>query len=122
MSIGDDIIIRLIRSEIKENDDVIKIRRRLHHHQSFLLRYTDGLVINKVWINDKTIIELMKYLENLFLCLSYDNDPFIKLQISIASYPIIFIKIDEEFKEDLKYSLLGIIYDELIKPAAYFTR
>lgn len=122
MVISDDIVIRLIRSDDSQEDDLIKIRRRLVNQPSFLVRYTDGKIKNRVWVSDKTINELMSYLQNLFLCLSYDVDPFHKLQVSIATFPIIFIKIDEDFNEEIRFSLLEVIHNELIKPAAYFTR
>lgn len=118
---SDDIVIRLIRSDDSEEDDMIKIRRRLVNQPSFLVRYTDGKIKNRVWVSDKTINELMSYLQNLFLCLSYDVDPFQKLQISIATYPIIFIKINDEFNEEIRFSLLEIIHNELTNPASYFT-
>ena len=121
MSIGDDIVIRLIRSDDSEEDDIIKIRRRTTNQPSFLVRYTDGKIKNRVWISDKTINELMSYLQNLFLCLSYDVDPFHKLQVSIATFPIIFIKINEEFNEEIRFSLLEVIHNELVHPASYFT-
>lgn len=121
MSIGDDIVIRLIRSDDSEEDDIIKIRRRSVNQPSFLVRYTDGKIKNRVWISDKTINELMSYLQNLFLCLSYDVDPFHKLQVSIATFPIIFIKINEEFNEEIRFSLLEVIHNELNNPASYFT-
>lgn len=118
---SDDIVIRLIRSDDSEEDDMIRIRRRLVNQPSFLVRYTDGKIKNRVWVSDKTINELMSYLQNLFLCLSYDVDPFQKLQISIATYPIIFIKINDEFNEEIRFSLLEIIHNELTNPASYFT-
>jgi len=121
MIIGDDIVIRLIRSDDSEEDDIIKIRRRTTNQPSFLVRYTDGKIKNRVWISDKTINELMSYLQNLFLCLSYDVDPFHKLQVSIATFPIIFIKINEEFNEEIRFSLLEVIHNELVHPASYFT-
>jgi hypothetical protein len=121
MNVSDDIVIRLIRSDDKEEDDIIKIRRRLVNQPSFLVRYTDGKIKNRVWVSDKTINELMSYLQNLFLCLSYDVDPFHKLQISIATFPIIFIKIDEDFNQEIRFSLLEVIHNELINPASYFT-
>jgi hypothetical protein len=118
---SDDIVIRLIRSDDSEEDDMIRIRRRLVNQPSFLVRYTDGKIKNRVWVSDKTINELMSYLQNLFLCLSYDVDPFHKLQVSIATYPIIFIKINDEFNEEIRFSLLEVIHSELINPASYFT-
>ena len=118
---SDDIVIRLIRSDDSEEDDMIRIRRRLVNQPSFLVRYTDGKIKNRVWVSDKTINELMSYLQNLFLCLSYDVDPFHKLQISIATFPIIFIKIDEDFNQEIRFSLLEVIHSELINPASYFT-
>ena len=118
---SDDIVIRLIRSDDSEEDDMIRIRRRLVNQPSFLVRYTDGKIKNRVWVSDKTINELMSYLQNLFLCLSYDVDPFHKLQVSIATYPIIFIKINDEFNEEIRFSLLEIIHNELTNPASYFT-
>ena len=121
MIIGDDIVIRLIRSDNSEEDDIIKIRRRTTNQPSFLVRYTDGKVKNRVWVSDKTINELMSYLQNLFLCLSYDVDPFHKLQVSIATFPIIFIKIDQDFNQEIRFSLLEVIHNELINPASYFT-
>lgn len=121
MIISDDIVIRLIRSDDSEEDDIIKIRRRTTNQPSFLVRYTDGKIKNRVWISDKTINELMSYLQNLFLCLSYDVDPFHKLQVSIATFPIIFIKINEEFNEEIRFSLLEVIHNELNNPASYFT-
>jgi hypothetical protein len=121
MIIGDDIVIRLIRSNESEEDDIIKIRRRTTNQPSFLVRYTDGKVKNRVWVCDKTINELMSYLQNLFLCLSYDVDPFHKLQVSIATFPIIFIKIDQDFNQEIRFSLLEVIHNELINPASYFT-
>jgi hypothetical protein len=121
MIIGDDIVIRLIRSNESEEDDIIKIRRRTTNQPSFLVRYTDGKVKNRVWVSDKTINELMSYLQNLFLCLSYDVDPFHKLQVSIATFPIIFIKIDQDFNQEIRFSLLEVIHNELINPASYFT-
>ena len=121
MIIGDDIVIRLIRSNESEEDDIIKIRRRTTNQPSFLVRYTDGKVKNRVWVCDKTINELMSYLQNLFLCLSYDVDPFHKLQVSIATFPIIFIKIDQDFNQEIRFSLLEVIHNELVHPASYFT-
>lgn len=121
MIIGDDIVIRLIRSSESDEDDIIKIRRRTTNQPSFLVRYTDGKVKNRVWVCDKTINELMSYLQNLFLCLSYDVDPFHKLQVSIATFPIIFIKINEDFNQEIRFSLLEVIHNELINPASYFT-
>lgn len=121
MIIGDDIVIRLIRSDDNEEDDIIKIRRRTTNQSSFLVRYTDGKVKNRVWVCDKTINELMSYLQNLFLCLSYDVDPFHKLQVSIATFPIIFIKIDQDFNQEIRFSLLEVIHNELVHPASYFT-
>ena len=118
---SDDIVIRLIRSDDSEEDDMIRIRRRLVNQPSFLVRYTDGKIKNRVWVSDKTINELMSYLQNLFLCLSYDVDPFHKLQISIATFPIIFIKIDEDFNQEIRFSLLEVIHSELFNPASYFT-
>jgi hypothetical protein len=121
MMIGDDIIIRLIRSDDNNEDDIIKIRRRIVNQPSFLVRYTDGKVKNRVWVCDKSINELMSYLQNLFLCLSYDVDPFCKLQVSIATFPIIFIRIDEDFNDEIRFSLLEVIHNELVHPASYFT-
>lgn len=121
MIISDDIVIRLIRSDNSEEDDIIRIRRRIVDQPSFLVRYTDGKVKNKVWVCDKTINELMSYLQNLFLCLSYDVDPFQKLQVSIATFPIIFIRINEDFNEEIRFSLLEVIHNELVHPASYFT-
>jgi hypothetical protein len=121
MNVSDDIVIRLIRSDDSEEDDMIRIRRRLVNQPSFLVRYTDGKIKNRVWVSDKTINELMSYLQNLFLCLSYDVDPFHKLQVSIATFPIIFIKINDEFNEEIRFSLLEVIHNELINPASYFT-
>ena len=121
MIIGDDIVIRLIRSSESDEDDIIKIRRRTTNQPSFLVRYTDGKVKNRVWVCDKTINELMSYLQNLFLCLSYVVDPFHKLQVSIATFPIIFIKINEDFNQEIRFSLLEVIHNELINPASYFT-
>ena len=119
--IGDDIVIRLIRSDDNNEDDIIKIRRRIVNQPSFLVRYTDGKVKNRVWVCDKSINELMSYLQNLFLCLSYDVDPFHKLQVSIATFPIIFIRIDEDFNEEIRFSLLEVIHNEIVHPASYFT-
>lgn len=121
MPVSDDIIIRLIRSDDNNEDDIIKIRRRIVNQPSFLVKYTDGKVKNRVWVCDKTINELMSYLQNLFLCLSYDVDPFHKLQVSIATFPIIFIRIDEDFNEQIRFSLLEVIHNELVHPASYFT-
>lgn len=121
MIISDDIVIRLIRSDNSEEDDIIRIRRRIVDQPSFLVRYTDGKVKNKVWVCDKTINELMSYLQNLFLCLSYDVDPFQKLQVSIATFPIIFIRIDEDFNQEIRFSLLEVIHNEIFHPASYFT-
>ena len=121
MMIGDDIIIRLIRSDDNNEDDIIKIRRRIVNQPSFLVKYTDGKVKNRVWVCDKSINELMSYLQNLFLCLSYDVDPFHKLQVSIATFPIIFIRIDEDFNEENRFLLLEVIHNELVHPASYFT-
>ena len=121
MMIGDDIVIRLIRSDDNNEDDIIKIRRRIVNQPSFLVRYTDGKVKNRVWVCDKSINELMSYLQNLFLCLSYDVDPFHKLQVSIATFPIIFIRIDEDFNEEIRFSLLEVIHNEIVHPASYFT-
>lgn len=121
MIISDDIVIRLFRSDNSEEDDIIRIRRRIVDQPSFLVRYTDGKVKNKVWVCDKTINELMSYLQNLFLCLSYDVDPFQKLQVSIATFPIIFIRINEDFNEEIRFSLLEVIHNELVHPASYFT-
>lgn len=121
MIISDDIVIRLIRSDNSEEDDIIRIRRRIVDQPSFLVRYTDGKVKNKVWVCDKTINELMSYLQNLFLCLSYDVDPFQKLQVSIATFPIIFIRINEDFNEEIRFSLLEVIHNEIVHPASYFT-
>ena len=119
--ISDDIVIRLIRSVDSEEDDMIRIRRRIVNQPSFLVRYTDGKIKNRVWVCDKTINELMSYLQNLFLCLSYDVDPFQKLQVSIATFPVIFIRIDEDFNEEIRFSLLEVIHNELVHPASYFT-
>jgi hypothetical protein len=121
MPVSDDIIIRLIRSDDNNEDDIIKIRRRIVNQPSFLVKYTDGKVKNRVWVCDKTINELMSYLQNLFLCLSYDVDPFHKLQVSIATFPIIFIRIDEDFNEEIRFSLLEVIHNEIVHPASYFT-
>lgn len=121
MPVSDDIIIRLIRSDDNNEDDIIKIRRRIVNQPSFLVKYTDGKVKNRVWVCDKTINELMSYLQNLFLCLSYDVDPFHKLQVSIATFPIIFIRIDEDFNEQIRFLLLEVIHNELVHPASYFT-
>ena len=121
MPVSDDIIIRLIRSDDNSEDDIIKIRRRIVNQPSFLVKYTDGKVKNRVWVCDKTINELMSYLQNLFLCLSYDVDPFHKLQVSIATFPIIFIRIDEDFNEQIRFLLLEVIHNELVHPASYFT-
>ena len=121
MPVSDDIIIRLIRSDDNNEDDIIKIRRRIVNQPSFLVRYTDGKVKNRVWVCDKSINELMSYLQNLFLCLSYDVDPFHKLQVSIATFPIIFIRIDEDFNEEIRFSLLEVIHNEIVHPASYFT-
>lgn len=121
MPVSDDIIIRLIRSDDNNEDDIIKIRRRIVNQPSFLVKYTDGKVKNRVWVCDKSINELMSYLQNLFLCLSYDVDPFHKLQVSIATFPIIFIRIDEDFNEEIRFSLLEVIHNEIVHPASYFT-
>jgi hypothetical protein len=67
MNVSDDIVIRLIRSDDSEEDDMIRIRRRLVNQPSFLVRYTDGKIKNRVWVSDKTINELMSYLQNLFV-------------------------------------------------------
>ena len=121
MNVSDDIVIRLIRSDDSEEDDMIRIRRRLVNQPSFLVRYTDGKIKNRVWVSDKTINELMSYLQNLFVWLRYDVDPFQKLQVSIATFPIIFIRIDEDFNEEIRFSLLEVIHNELVHPASYFT-
>ena len=58
MPISDDIVIRLIRSDDSEEDDMIRIRRRLVNQPSFLVRYTDGKIKNRVWAVSYTHLTL----------------------------------------------------------------
>ena len=115
----DSIIIRLLRSEDQEKDDKIILRRRHPAQGGFLLRYTDGLLPNKVWVQDKTFDETMAYLDRTFLYLKYDNDPFKSIQIDIPSHPLILIKMTD-FSDELMDSTLHTIYDCLSKPPSYF--
>ena len=83
------------------------------------MRYTDGLLPNKVWVQDKTIEEILKYIERMFMFLKYDNDPFISLQVDIPSHPQIFINI-EKITDELSYSITHAIHDFLMKPPSYY--
>ena len=118
---GTDLNIKLIRSRDHTKDDDITFRRRSVPEAGYLLRYVDGLVPKKVWIQEKSIIEVMKYIERMFLFLKNDADPFIGIQVDIPSTPLIFIEVNN-LTDDIKGTIMHSIYDYLMKPPSYFNQ
>jgi hypothetical protein len=116
---SETLVIRLIRSTDPSKDDKIVFRRRHPTHLGFLMRYTDGLVPNKVWVQEKSFTEVMTYLDRTFLYLKYDNDPYMSIQIEIPSHPVILIKMCD-FLDDLRTSTLQTMYDYLNKPPGFY--
>jgi len=118
---GTDLNIKLIRSRDHTKDDDITFRKRSIPETGYLLRYVDGLAPKKVWIQEKSIIEVMKYIERMFLFLKNDSDPFIAIQVDIPSTPLIFIEV-KNLTDDIQGIIIHSIYDYLMKPPSYFNQ
>ena len=99
--------IRLIRNGTerhnREHDDVIVIRAR-HNRDDFLTRYSDGTAPRTVWVQERTLIEVVEYVRAVIYFSMMDADPFYAVQLTIPGYPIIYIGcsyLTESIIEDL---------------------
>lgn len=110
--------IHLTRNNDSKNDDIITIRKR-QHHSDFLIRYNDGILNSQIWIQTKTLNEIMIYLRRVFMYLNKERDPFSGIQCNIPGYPVLYLPIPE-FLEDIQISVLDSIYETLSNPPSMF--
>lgn len=111
-----NVTIHLTRCEHSDSDDVISIRRR--QTSGFLVRFVDGTVPNRVWVSEKSINEVMDYLERILLGL-HDIDPFIGIQFDFPGYPQVYQKISE-LTPAIHQRFLEMMRDWLISPPSLF--
>lgn len=81
--------IRLLRDRDQRHDDIITVRKR--QTGDYLVRYVDGNVLNTVWVNSKTRVDLMSYIENILIFFQNDDDPFLTIQVTLPGSPVIYI-------------------------------
>ena len=112
-----DLTIHLIRA----NDviDEIVFRRRMNG--TFLLRFVNGSCPNTVWVNQKTIEEVIQYIESTFFFFRVDAIPFERISISIPSRPRIFAR-HSEFTSLFGDDVLDSIETYLYNPPTSFTQ
>lgn len=110
--------IRLTRNAYSKNDDIIIIRKRMHH-PDFLVRYTDPNMEGHVWVLTKTLDQIMVYLRRTFMYLNKERDPFHGIQCTIPGYPVVYLPIPE-FNPEMQVSVLDSIYETLSRPPAMF--
>lgn len=111
--------LRLIRNDDQTKDDIVIIRKRCNV-PGFLVRYTDGLVPNRVWVQDKMHTETLIYLERVLTNMIRDNDPFFSLQVEIPGYPVALYLVSK-FTDLSRISLIENVNDFLISPFSDFT-
>jgi hypothetical protein len=109
--------IRLLRDTNNTHDDVISIRKR--QNGDYLVRYVDGNVPGRVWVNSKNQIDLMAYIENILVFFQNDDDPFIIIQVSLPGTPIIYIN-QKEFNEEIAGRIMDSLEMCIENPPASF--
>jgi hypothetical protein len=111
------VIIRLTRSEKKEEDDIITIRSRWGI-PGFIVRYVDGKSPRCVWVSDKTFNEVLDYVSRIFAGLN-DIDPFKGVQLDIPGYPLVYHRVSD-ITPDVEQRVLETIRDWLLSPPSSF--
>jgi len=109
--------IRLTRSENKDQDDTILIRRR--QESGFLVRFVDGNAPKTVWVSEKTSFEVINYLERIFAGLN-DIDPFKGVQLDIPGYPLVYRRVSDIAPEVPR--MLETVRDWLMNPPSSFSQ
>jgi len=101
------------------SDDVINIRLR-HNRDDYLVRYVDGTLPNTVWVQDKTLLEVVEYVRGILYFSMMDSDPFYAVQLTIPGYPIIFVGC-ADLSEHMIDDMVQIVENVLDNPPASFT-
>ena len=109
--------IRLLRSRITTEDDVITIRKR--QVGDYLVRYVDGNVPGRVWVNSKNQIDLLAYIENIFVFFQNDGDPFITIQVTLPGSPIVYID-QKNFNDEICGRIMDSIEMYIENPPSSF--
>lgn len=79
--------IRLFRSDIDCQDDIITIRRRVDR-TDFIVRFADGTLRKSVWVNEKTRDELVEYIHQTLYFAMRDVCSFKSIQVAITGCPV----------------------------------
>jgi hypothetical protein len=109
--------IRLTRSENKDEDDTILIRRR--QGSGFVVRFVDGTAPKTVWISEKTSFEVIDYLQRILAGLN-DIDPFKGIQLDIPGYPLVYRRVSDISPE--VPNILETVREWLMNPPSSFSQ
>jgi hypothetical protein len=97
--------IRFVRSDDSRTveDDILKIVKLGENsvRAIYTEKSTEGLMIDTMLM---TYSQLMAYLCRIFMLLSLDCDPFLKVNISVPGYPIVLIRV-QTLQQNLQHIL-----------------
>lgn len=103
-----NIVIRLLRSDPEEEDDMIAIVHDVD--EVYQLYYKDanmkGDVAHFMFLTGE---KLDVYLESLFFLLTRDSDPFRSVQLNIPCMPSLLFKVEDLKKKKLRETLNTIL-------------
>jgi hypothetical protein len=94
-------------------EDIITIRKR--RNSGYILRFVDTNFPHRVWIQDKTLNEIISYLE---ISLSGINC-YKTLQLDIPSYPMINYNV-QDIDDNIIQQIIHTINGFLLNPPSMF--
>jgi hypothetical protein len=112
MSTHQNIVIRLIRKNAKKakEDDVITVSRT-YCNGTLKMVYKDAKNNDSTYLTTLSENGFIRYLENLFVMLENDRDPFENVQVSFPQYPCILFKVGDVGRYTIQDSVKEAVKD-----------
>ncbi len=96
--------IRLLRNDDLTQDDRIAIRYKEDNYYQVFYRDAN-MKSQSIFCTILQQEEVEKYVENLMILMTRDNDPFESMQISYPCYPTLLFKAEDFKKKSLRNSI-----------------